>query len=61
MIKNAKPDIYRPPGGRSEREVAAEVCVRVLESGLVSRTTEVIYRLAVAVGVPVDLIRRTWA
>jgi hypothetical protein len=55
------PDIWKPAGGRTERDVAAEVCVRILQSGLVSRTPQTIARMAAATGVPIDLIRQAWA
>ena len=54
-------DIWKPAGGRTERDVAAEVCVRILQSGLVPRTPQTIARMAAATGIPVDLIRQTWA
>ena len=43
------------------REVAAEACVRILQSGLVSKTPQTIAPMAAATGVPVDLMRQTWA
>jgi hypothetical protein len=60
-VKSGKPDAYRPPGGRTERQVAADVIVRLLEGGLVQRTPSVIARAAAAVGVPVELVRQAWA
>jgi hypothetical protein len=41
--------------------VAAEVCVRILQSGRVPRTPQTVAWMAAATGVPVDLIRQTWA
>jgi hypothetical protein len=55
------PDVWKPAGGRTEREVAAEVCVRILQSGLVTKSPQTIARMAAATGVPVDLIRQAWA
>ena len=60
-MKSGKADVYRPPGGRTERQVAADVIVRLLEGGILPRTPSVIARGAAAVGVPVELIRRSWA
>jgi hypothetical protein len=60
-VKSGKADVYRPPGGRTEREVAADVIVRLLEGGVLVRTPSVIARAAAAVGVSIDLIRRSWA
>jgi hypothetical protein len=37
-MKSGNPDVYRPHGGRTEREVAAEVIVRLLEVGELHRT-----------------------
>jgi hypothetical protein len=55
------PDVWKPAGGRTEREVAAEVCVRILNSGLVPKTPKTIAEMAAATGVPIDLIRQAWA
>jgi hypothetical protein len=55
------PDIWKPAGGRTERDVAAEVCVRILQSGLVPRTPQTIARMAAGTGVPIDMIRQAWA
>jgi hypothetical protein len=60
-MKSGKLDVYRPPGGRTERQVAADVIVRLLEGGVLSRTPSVIARAAAAVGIPVELVRRSWA
>jgi hypothetical protein len=35
-MRTGNPDLYARPGGRTEAEVAAEVCVRILEGGLVA-------------------------
>ena len=55
------PDVWKPAGGHTEREVAAEVCVRILQSGLVVKSPQTIARMAAATGVPIDLIRQAWA
>ncbi len=60
-MRSGKPDVYRPPGGRTERQVAADVIVRLLEGGVLSRTPSVIARAAAAVGIPIELVRRSWA
>jgi hypothetical protein len=57
----SKAELYRPPGGRTERDVAAEVIVRLLKGGVLSRSPAVIARAAAAVGVPVALVRQKWA
>ena len=33
-LRTGKADVYRGPGGRSERDVAAEVIARLLEAGV---------------------------
>jgi hypothetical protein len=60
-MKSGKAEIYRPPGGRTERDVAAEVIARLLKGGVLSRSPAVIARAAAAVGVPVSLVREKWA
>jgi hypothetical protein len=60
-MKSGNPDVYRPPGGRTERDVPAEVIVRLLEAGELHRTPAAIARACAAVGVPVPLVRRVWA
>lgn len=54
-------DIYRPPGGRTERRVAAEVVARLLEAGLLAKTPAVIACSSAALGVPVSLIQEAWS
>jgi hypothetical protein len=61
IMKSGKAEIYRPPGGRTERDVAAEVIARLLKGGVLSRSPAVVARAAAAVGVPVGLIREKWA
>jgi hypothetical protein len=61
IMKSGNPDVYRPPGGRTERDVAAEVIVRLLEADELHRTPAAIARACAAVGVPVPLVRRVWA
>jgi hypothetical protein len=60
-MKSGNLDVYRPPGGRTERDVAAEVIVRLLKAGELHKTPAVIARAAAAVGVPVALVRQKWA
>jgi hypothetical protein len=60
-MKSGNPDVYRPPGGRTERDVAAEVIVRLLEAGELHRTAAAVARACAAVGVPVPLVRKVWA
>jgi hypothetical protein len=60
-MKSGNPNVYRPPGVRTEVDVAAEICVRVLNSDLFPRTPRTIAKLAMATGVPVDRIRQAWA
>jgi hypothetical protein len=60
-MKSGKAEIYRPPGGRTERDVAAEVIARLLKGGVLSRSPAVVARAAAAVGVPVALVREKWA
>jgi hypothetical protein len=60
-MKSGKAEIYRPPGGRTERDVAAEVIARLLKGGVLSRSPAVIARASAAVGVPVALVREKWA
>jgi hypothetical protein len=61
IMKSGKAEIYRPPGGRTERDVAAEVIARLLKGGVLSRSPAVVARAAAAVGVPVALVREKWA
>jgi hypothetical protein len=37
-MRSGKADVYRPPGGRTERQVAADVIVRLLVGGVLPRT-----------------------
>jgi hypothetical protein len=60
-VRSGNPDIYRPPGGRTEQDVAAEVIVRLLEAKVINPTPANLRAAAMAVGVPVPLIRETWA
>jgi hypothetical protein len=60
-MRSGKPDVYRPPGGRTERQVAADVIVRLLEGGVLQRTPSVIAQAAAAVSIPVELVRKAWA
>jgi hypothetical protein len=41
--------------------VAAELIVRLFEANLLPKTPQTIQRAAIAVGVPIDVIRRAWA
>jgi hypothetical protein len=50
----------RPPGGRTERQVAAEVIVRFMEAGVIQRSPEQLAKFAEAVGIPVDTVRQAW-
>lgn len=59
-MRATKRDIYLPEGC-TEVEVAAEVCVRILNSDLLPRTPQTVAKLAMATGIPVDRIRQAWA
>ena len=60
-MRSGKADVYRPPGGRTERAVAAEVIVLLLEAGVLQRSPSTLARASAAVGVPVSLVRQIWA
>jgi hypothetical protein len=60
-VRETARSVYRPPGGRTERTVAAEVIVRLLEAGVLPRTPTSVARAAGAVGVPIALVRQVWA
>jgi hypothetical protein len=50
----------RPPGGRTERQVAAEVIVLLMEAGVIQRSPEQLAKSAEAVGIPVEGVRQAW-
>jgi Lsr2 len=50
----------RPLGGRTERQVAAEVVVLLMGAGIVQRTPEQLAKSADAIAIPVDAIRQAW-
>jgi len=60
-MKSGKAEIYRPPGGRTERDVAAEGIARLLKGGVLARSPAVVAHAAAVVGVPVALVREKWA
>src|SRR5664280_3538863 len=54
-------DLYRPEGGWTEKEVAAEAAARMIRAGLINMTPEAIAKVALAIGVPVRMIQQAWS
>jgi hypothetical protein len=50
----------RPPGGRTERQVAAEVIVLLMQAGVIQRAPAQLAKSSEAVGIPVDTVRQAW-